>query len=275
MAHIERHQLKNHFMFQMILDNFYSSWDDIFAGLHEYSSRLGTYAGEFLDSSFYSEALNKNPQEVNRLLKLALDFGIANFVSAVLPDEPFEIEYDNKKYSFERKPKTSYTDEGTWIKTFYLALITGSKTHQSILLNIPNISFKSSDIKTDYYHSKLMTFLKSFFNDQIDAEKLLKDAILAIHSPKNSIDTEEYRKYIELPILNVFEAILTNQENLDYPIEQLLIKHKEFWSNNGRSMFVQGWVSLPATALIKYAQTKHLKVTITSDYVPSSILNYQ
>lgn len=269
---IERHELKNTFMFQMILDNFYGTLDGILNSLNQSSSNLGTNTQELINCVGYSAALDKEHSEIAELLKLACDFGTANFVSAVLPDESFEISYKGKSYPFERKEKAYYTGPDVWLKVFYLAIITENQNTLRILGNVPELAFKRADVKAQPFDFSFVRFLKSLFIEDDDPRKLLEEALQSVSSSENSSETQNYRMSIQLPILQVFKSILTADETLNSALEQLLNKHKEFWTSEGRAMDVKGWISLPAIALIKYAQTKHINITIESDYAPTWII---
>jgi hypothetical protein len=265
---IERHELKNAFMFQMILDDFYESLEGVLNGLHQNSSILGTMTQELINCVGYAAALDKEHTEITSLLKLACDFGTANFVSAVLPDEPFEINYQGTTYPFERKPKSYYTGPDVWLKVFYLAVITENQLTRSILNNVPDSAFEEKDVKAQHFDFTFVRFLKSLSGEEEHSIKLLEEAIQSAHSAENNPETLNYRMSIQLPILQVFKSILTANSLLDNELEQLLSKHKEFWTSEGRTMEVKGWISLPAIALMKFAQIKGVPFTVESDYAP-------
>jgi len=260
-----RAEIKNPKMIGRKISCFENDLDDMLQSLVERPQNLSEFVGT-LSVAVVADALGENDELTIQYLQLALQLGVANFISSLELESDFGVDYLGTKYPYALKSSKSYIDADSWLTVVYLAIILRNQNALNIMCNIPTDALREADSMPTESSYHLVDFMKGLFDSRVDIGGLLIDAM-------ESMKDTSYMLNIRSPLLSLYRCFLSNDsEEFDEKLDEALASHKEFWADD---LFdVDGWVSMELLAVLSVAKdNKKWSLSTQSDYIPSWLVS--
>jgi len=271
---IKRHELKNLSMMERNLERFESTRVlRMLSFLEEVPDNLGSAYRDVLGHANRAIVLGKPKELIVEYLFLALQLGVAYFVSALDLPVDYSITFRGKNYPYGRKRCRAYVGPNSWSKLFYLGAILRVDKALAILKKIPTSVMRESEVIGNEVDFLIVDFLQGLFTKDLGGKTigdLLVDAMDATDPEKLPERRHDYILNIKVPELNLYTFQLSDdEEGFNSHLAQGLDWHQYFWSHPDRAYDPEGWISLPLLAASTLAfHNKNFRIAHNSDYLP-------
>ncbi|MFE9122214.1 immunity 49 family protein [Streptomyces sp. NPDC007172] len=207
----------------------------------------------------------------------AMQTGSALFASAMAPEGTTVeclIAHEKRAVPGLGGP-THFTDAGTWLQAFWLAIICRDQTRLTQLANVPLELLRGSGADFEEYIYDWVDALQTYW---LEGEGLGDKLVAAFDgtNPQNlRFVDRELMLMILYPPLNVFYRFLTqDDEEFDKTLLQAVQLHHEYWTaDEERADDLDGAVALAPLALACLAHDAGRPITIETEYLPENLLD--
>ncbi|MET9365435.1 immunity 49 family protein [Streptomyces sp. NPDC006632] len=170
---------------------------------------------------------------------------------------------------------THFTDAGTWLQAFWLAIICRDQTRMTQLAHYPVELMRRSGEFEEYIYPWVEALQAYWLQRPELGEKLV--AAFDGTDPQNLrfVDRELMLKIL-YPPLNVFYRFITNdQEKFTEALTQAIQLHHEYWTEDEeRREDLDGAVALAPLALACLAHDAGQPIEVESEYLPENLLKH-
>jgi len=254
------------------VNRYESEWEDFMKDMKDsitsliasqFNRTIGVFAVTASNEDFRDQSI--------RYFNILNTLGVANFKSAMKPDETFCINLDGESIELTGEETTAYMHTTIWIDAFCVAVIARDMEGIRTLCQMPESAHATANIQPDVFDLRFVEMLKGLFNPEANIAQLIVNAMQAAEVEASNADKEVYKSHILWPMFPLMRCILQTEAEAEFneKLEAALIEHKEYWQHSERDFTPSGWVSLPLTAMcVLAADNKRYKVAIKTDYIP-------
>jgi hypothetical protein len=167
----------------------------------------------------------------------------------------------------------SFTYPGNWVNTFYLAVIRRDMSLLDTLCDTPIDALRLSSTKSDEFSYLWVDALRAYWlnQDGVIAKVLAAmDATLPEHLV---IAPQAFATLIAFPAMSAFFSLVEQDgDQFDLRLAKAVDMHKRYWSTKSRDTASDGYLALGPLAMACIAHDLGLPVTVTSDYMPTPMV---
>ncbi|MGW2400037.1 immunity 49 family protein [Kitasatospora sp. NPDC001664] len=169
---------------------------------------------------------------------------------------------------------TDYTDAGSWLDAFWLALICREPRRLDVLATVPESVLRQSGAVFDEYIYAWVGALQAFRRQEPEVmEKLLAAIDGTDPQAARVADRETLLKLLYPPIAAFYRLVQRDAEKFNEALVEGLELHREYWTaEEDRLDEPFGFVSLPLLAIACLARDLGIEVEVESDYLPKHLL---
>jgi len=223
----------------------------------------------------------KDYAKMQELLSYCLRFACSYFNKGYHPKQKVKVQYGEKVLEQEGIKTTSYMDYDSWLRFFYLFLITRCKTGINLFKHTSRERLIDSDILfTDEPDFCMVEFYQSLVLAEKDSSKAWQKAWDAIedftdnNQDPDKVLIKERMLMLEAPTLLLYQALSSGSSDaFNEQLEETLTYHQEYFDRvdcTGRNKFNshKGFISWRILACCSIAHDSGLEIRIKSDYLP-------
>lgn len=204
----------------------------------------------------------------------AMQVGSALFSAASATEGTIECRIGEKMRVIAATGPQYYTDAGTWVTAFWLALICREQERTTQLSNVPLSLLRASGSGYDEYIYHWIDSLQTYWLEQ---PGLIDKMVAAIESSYPDVaqntDRELLQKLLYQPI-NLFHRFLRqDHDGFNEALVEALTLHKEYWTKTpDRADSAKGFVALGPLAVACLAHDSGFPIEVESEYLPRALL---
>jgi hypothetical protein len=213
--------------------------------------------------------------EVARALRLGAQAGSAIFLFQRIEDPPRSFVLgEGPPVVYTKSAGTSSADDGVWMQTFHLCLITREARLSDELCRVPHEVFRHSDIvgaaDADYSFADMLRAVwtqERFTADPVFGRVEARCRANAAKPTRSA----RYVRHMTLPYLQALRCLEQRDESgFAAALAEGLEGHKEYWSRKVNREEFYGFVSLQLTGAAALAWDRGMRFNVESDYLPMS-----
>lgn len=170
----------------------------------------------------------------------------------------------------------SHLNAGTWVTSFYLAMICRDNDRLRRLAEVPVSLLRDSGAVFDDYVYSWVEALQSFWLGRQDVgEKLVAAVDGTAPEAFRYADAELMSKILYPPLILLYRVIRRDAAPFNKALADALRWHKAYWTaDEDRANRADGLVALGPLAMACLARDQGLPVEVESDYLPKALLEY-
>ncbi|MEU6988579.1 immunity 49 family protein [Streptomyces sp. NPDC046324] len=206
----------------------------------------------------------------------AMQVGCSLFVSGRALEGPVPCRIGSRG-EVKHLPATGprdYLHAGTWLTSFYLALICREHERVNQLTRVPVSFLLASGAEFDHYIYAWVETLQNMWSGRQATWDTLVTAIEGTAPEAAHIAGQDLMLKVLYPPLEMFHRYLRREtEQFNAALVDALTWHREYWTaNEARSTSGEGLVALGPLAIACLAYDADMPIEVTSEYVPQALL---
>lgn len=241
------------------------------------SVNLNGYKDTPYQLSIIALVLSKNSIELFQYLEL----GIRHLEREFCTDSTLKIKLSDQELEIESTNERSGTSIFDWWKLFNVASIIRNEEFKKDLYGLIDNCMNES--KDPFWRRSMDLILmcneKKEFQESIlsDLKSIVNSGVVEFHGLDGnklvkSKDGKDIREMMWLPIMELYYVAYNKEEIIfNKLLEKYLIFKKQWIINNKEEDNSSYWIDFPLLACCSYAFDKNIKITIESEYIPSSV----
>lgn len=241
------------------------------------SVNLNGYKDTPYQLSIIALVLLKNSIELFQYLEL----GIRHLEREFCTDSTLKIKLSDQELEIESTNERSGTSIFDWWKLFNVASIIRNEEFKKDLYGLIDNCMNES--KDPFWRRSMDLILmcneKKEFQESIlsDLKSIVNSGVVEFHGLDGnklvkSKDGKDIREMMWLPIMELYYVAYNKEEIIfNKLLEKYLIFKKQWIINNKEEDNSSYWIDFPLLACCSYAFDKNIKITIESEYIPSSV----
>ncbi|WP_432175180.1 immunity 49 family protein [Streptomyces sp. Tue6028] len=206
---------------------------------------------------------------------MAMQIGSALFASATAPpDSTVPCTIGHKVRTIPAVGVTHFTDPGTWLEAFWLAIICRDQARMTQLCHVPIDTLRASGATYEEYIYVWVDVLQTYWLEQPGlGEKLVATFDGTDPDRLRFVDREMMLKVLYPPINLFYRFISQDPVKFNEALVQALNLHKEYWTTDPeRDETADGAVALAPLALACLAYDAGRPIDVESEYLPLHLL---
>ncbi|WP_299134362.1 Imm49 family immunity protein [uncultured Tenacibaculum sp.] len=241
------------------------------------SVNLNGYKDTPYQLSIIALVLSKKSIELLQYLEL----GIRHLEREFCTDSTLKIKLSDQELEIESTNERSGTSIFDWWKLFNVASIIRNEEFKKDLYGLIDNCMNES--KDPFWRRSMDLILmcneKKEFQESIlsDLKSIVNSGVVEFHGLDGnklvkSKDGKDIREMMWLPIMELYYVAYNKEEIIfNKLLEKYLIFKKQWIINNKEEDNSSYWIDFPLLACCSYAFDKNIKITIESEYIPSSV----
>ncbi|MFF6999481.1 immunity 49 family protein [Streptomyces sp. NPDC008313] len=220
---------------------------------------------------------NANQFETWEAWVTAMQVGSARFAMATAPEgSTVTCRIKEKEFHLPATGSQSYVNAGTWVTSFYLALICHEKERLRELAEVPVSLLRASGAVFDEYIYSWVETLQGFWLGRTDVGDNLVAAVQGTGPDSAQYADQEFlSKILHPPIILFYHYLREDHDEFNDALVDALRWHKSYWSaDEDRAITSDGFVALGPLAIACLALDSGFPINVESAYLPKSILNF-
>lgn len=213
--------------------------------------------------------------KAERLLKIALELGLAHFLLAMNPSKDIFFEVDQRKFEAIGKVVTYNMHFCFWLDIFSVAVITKNWDAVRVLCQLDIDDIKGNELGCDALDEALFNMIVGLFDKDADLKRLIIEVMEKSDMSYIAPERRDYAYEILMPFANVLTTIVSKdgEQKFFKAMSAGIESHQKYWSKEALKSSPSGWLSLPlcAAAVLGKAQ-KGYGDQFDKAYVPDSWL---
>lgn len=242
--------------------------------MREANEVVSTTAIDTLETVSFA-TIDSKPDEAERLLKIALELGLANFLLAMNPGKNVFFKVDKKQFEAVGKVTTYNVYFSFWLNIFSAAVITKDWDAVKVLCQLDINIIKGDALGCDALDEALFNMIVGLFDKDADLKRLIVEVMEKSDMSYIAPERRGYAYEILMPFANVLTTIVSKDGEQKFlkAMNAAIESHQKYWSNEDLKSSPSGWLSLPlcAAAVLGKAQ-KGYSDQFDKAYVPDSFL---
>ncbi|WP_440900913.1 immunity 49 family protein, partial [Actinosynnema sp.] len=277
MVEVERHETYPHASAR-VLPRFTKDVVEGVAEVERYAAMLGMQFSTAL--ALFGHRAVVDPAGAERetwlALRAALDAGAAVFTVAALEGrESAAVWMVDRQIEVSGPIPAHLSSAGNWLTSLWLAIVARDRGVLDSLAGFP-VDVLRADPAPEYVFDTVRLF-QAFLRRSDGLGEALSDA-LRNSDPEvvTDPDEREVANLLRFPVLALFHHLTKpdSEAAFNAALVDALNAHKAYWSRTEeRRASAEGYVALGPLALATIAQDMGITITVTSDYLPASILD--
>jgi hypothetical protein len=170
----------------------------------------------------------------------------------------------------------SHLNAGTWVTSFYLAMICRDNDRLRRLAEVPVSLLRDSGAAFDEYAYSWVETLQSFWLGRQDVGDKLVAAVDGTKAEAlRYADADLMSKILYPPLILLYRVIRRAPAEFNKALADALRGHKAYWAaDETRATSADGLVALGPLAMACLARDQGIPVEVESDYLPKALLEY-
>lgn len=204
----------------------------------------------------------------------AMQVGSALFKAATASEEAVQCRIARKMRTVPATGPAHFTDAGSWLTAFFLAIICREPGRMTELAQVPVSLLRESGAEYDEYIYAWVDTLQTWWlrGGEI-GDKLVKAMNGTDPEHLQIADAELMLKILYPPINLFYRYVVRDQEAFNSELAAALQWYKEYWTeHDGRIIDASGWVALELLAMACLAYDAGFPVEVDSEYLPKHLL---
>jgi hypothetical protein len=213
--------------------------------------------------------------EAERLLKIALELGLAHFLLAMNPSKDIFFEVDQRKFEAIGKVVTYNMHFRFWLDIFSVAVITKNWDAVRVLCQLDIDDIKGNELGCDALDEALFNMIVGLFDKDADLKRLIIEVMEKSDMSYIAPERRDYAYEILMPFANVLTTIVSKDGEQKFlkAMSAGIESHQKYWSKEALKSSPSGWLSLPLCAAAVLGKTqKGYSDQFDKTYVPDSLL---
>ncbi|MFD7016324.1 immunity 49 family protein [Streptomyces sp. NPDC059928] len=206
----------------------------------------------------------------------AMQTGSALFAAVTAPEgSTVECLIAHKPRTIPAIPPAHFSDAGTWLEAFWLAVICRDQNRMNQLTAVPVELLRASGAEFEEYIYPWVEAVQAYWMQRPElGEKLVAAFDGTSPDALRFVDRELMLKIL-YPPLNVFYRFITgDEEKFSAALTQAVELHHEYWTaDEERREDLDGAVALAPLALACLAHDAGMPITVESEYLPENLLD--
>lgn len=204
----------------------------------------------------------------------AMQVGSALFAAATTTEPSMEYVIAHKTRTIPAVGAQHFTDAGTWVTAFRLAVICRDQARMTELADVPVSLLRDSGAVYDEYIYAWVDALQTYWSERPGLGEKLVAAFDGTAPEALRVADRELMLKILYPPLNLFlQFIKRDEEKFNLGLVQALELHKEYWTKDeDRRLTTDGAVALGPLAIACLAHDAGMTIEVESDYLPRHLL---
>ncbi|MBC3987370.1 immunity 49 family protein [Streptomyces sp. AC563] len=206
----------------------------------------------------------------------AMQVGSALFAAATAPaDSLVPCRIAEKVRSIPASGPQHFTDAGSWLTAFWLAITCRDQARMTQLAQVPLSLLRDSGASYDEYIYDWVDSLQTYWLETPGLEEKFVRAFNGTDPDAAPIAGRELMLHILYPPLNMFFRFLERDAvAFNEALVQALQLHKKYWTaNEERTETTDGTVALGPLAIACLAYDAGMPIDVESEYLPRHILD--
>lgn len=208
---------------------------------------------------------------------MAMQAGSALFAAATAPENTsVTVRIREQEKVLPATGPQSHVNAGTWITSFYLAMVCRDNQRLRDLAQVPVSLLRESGAVFDEYIYSWVETLQSFWLGRQDiGDKLVAAVDGTAPEAARYADAELMSKILYPPIILFYRYLRQDHEQFNTALNDALRWHKDYWSaTEDRAVSSDGLVALGPLAIACLARDQGFPIEIESEYLPKALLEY-
>jgi hypothetical protein len=170
----------------------------------------------------------------------------------------------------------SHLNAGTWVTSFYLAMICRDNDRLRRLAEVPVSLLRASGAVFDEYIYSWVETVQSFWLGRQDVgDKLVAAVDGTGPEALRYTDADLVSKILYPPMILLYRVIRLDPPEFNHALADALRRHKAYWTaDEDRATSADGLVALGPLAMACLARDQGITVEVESEYVPKALLEY-
>jgi Fe-S-cluster formation regulator IscX/YfhJ len=207
----------------------------------------------------------------------SMQTGSALFAAATAPEGTHvTCRIGKREHILPATGPESHLNAGTWVTSFYLAMICRDNDRLRRLAEVPVSLLRDSGAVFDAYIYSWVETLQSFWLGRQDVGDKLVAAVDAT-SPEalRYTDADLVSKILYPPMILLYRIIRRDAVEFDKALVDALRQYKAYWTaDEDRATSADGLVALGPLAMACLARDQGITVDVESEYLPKALLEY-
>ncbi|WP_063735221.1 immunity 49 family protein [Streptomyces sp. RTd22] len=203
----------------------------------------------------------------------AMQLGSAVFAAATTTEPTVTCRIADKDRTLQATGVQPYTNAGTWLTAFYLAVVCRERDRITALCRVPISLLRESGAQFDEFQYQWIETLQEYWVGTGDIVPTLTAAIHGTDPDASTLaDPETVAKQLYPPMELFHRFITRNHEEFNRSLAYALKWHKDYWSEESRAVQASGLVALAPLAMACFAYDEGMPVEVESEYLPIVLL---
>ncbi|MYR44779.1 hypothetical protein GTW67_22770 [Streptomyces sp. SID5910] len=206
---------------------------------------------------------------------MAMQVGSALFASATAPEgSTVECVIGHELRTIPAVGVTHFTDAGSWLEAFWLAVVCRDQTRMTQLCEVPVETLRASGAVFEEYIYHWVDALQTYWLERPGLGEKLVAAFNGTDPDRlRFMDREMMLKVLYPPINLFFRFVKRDPDQFNEALVQALELHKEYWTaSEERQETGDGDIPLGILAVTCLAHDAGLPVEVESEYLPEHLL---
>ncbi|MGW5767945.1 immunity 49 family protein [Streptomyces longwoodensis] len=207
----------------------------------------------------------------------AMQTGSALFAAAVAPENTtVTCRIKERERALPAIGPESHLNAGTWVTSFYLAMICRANDRLRQLAEVPVSLLRDSGAVFDEYIYSWVEALQSFWLGRSDVgERLVAAVDGTAPEALRSTDPDLMSAVLYPPLILLYRVIRRDPTEFNKALVDALRWHKAYWTaDEGRAGSADSLVALGPLAMACLARDQGIPVEVESEYLPKALLDY-
>ncbi|WP_239475941.1 immunity 49 family protein [Streptomyces sp. CS090A] len=203
----------------------------------------------------------------------AMQVGSATFVATMAREGEIRCRIAEKERVLEATGPQRYSNPGSWLTAFYLAVICREKDRLTTLCHVPVSLLRESGAPYDEFVYSWVEALQAYWLGSPDLGAKLVAAIDGTAPQNPHISDPETTAKILYPPMEVFHRLVReNHAGFNRALTESIEWHKEYWSTEDNALQATGLVALAPLAMACLAYDASFPIEVESEYLPIALL---
>lgn len=201
----------------------------------------------------------------------AMQVGSALFAAATTSEERVQCRIAHKDRTVQATGPQWYVHPGSWLTSFYLAVVCREKDRITALCRVPLSLLRENGSRFGEYDYAWIDTLQTYW---LGGQDLVPKLVAAVDGtdPETVADPETVGKLLYPPMEMFHRFIRKDNDGFNRALAMALELHKQYWSEEDRAFQIPGLVALAPLAMACLAHDAGIPVDVESEYLPAVLI---
>jgi hypothetical protein len=232
------------------------------------SASLYGAIGAAWDIILCGSVVQPDSPDIRRAIRLGAQAGAAFFRIRAAGDEPLQYQLgDGPALTSKGNVDESNAHCGTWLQSFYLAVLARDPGLLAALLRTPTALLRRSSTKGPEFHDLFVDAVQAVWTGAGDADARITAALAATDPTRADIRTPAWDKHWWVPQLELLGCLQNRFEQFDETLEKALLLHQAYF-NESEERHGERWGFLAVGPMVftVFARDHGRSINVQSEY---------